>query len=273
MSSSFLETYNRASSDYPYIQSNTITLTCGSHFHDEIELVEMISGSIYLYRNGQKLLLREGDLCILMPGEIHSFESPSKNIMHIMKLSWKHSEESADFAYLFLPAPLSPASDLNQSIRAATAVIRNEHENKKEGYGYAIKEQSSRILCAMLRSPEIQRIAPIEYKKQRFSLSLLEKVNIYLEAHYTEPITLDEIASVCHLSSYYFAHLFKNATGTTFCNHLAAFRCGKATSFLSYGKENMTNIAFHCGFSDVRAFNRAFKKVYGTTPSSFRNDH
>ena len=83
---SFFETQNRAAPDYPYLLKGKENLSCRSHFHQDIEITEVVSGEIIVVRDGQKLLIREGDLCIVMPEEIHSYLSLSESKVHVMKI-------------------------------------------------------------------------------------------------------------------------------------------------------------------------------------------
>ena len=267
---SFIETKNKAAPDYPYLLFDAINLIARSHFHQEIEITEIVSGEITVIRDGQKLLLHQGDILVIMPEEIHSY-LPSESHVHVMKLHAQHSLEQTDLSQLRIPTVLSPDSHLGQVIHLAIEEIQRENEQRLTGYGFAISQNCSYILREILRSDLCVRRAQSEQKKHNVSMTVLETVHGYIRAHYTEPISLDVIASVCGLSPYYFAHLFKESTGTTFFNYLTAYRCDKATALLLSERKSMIDVALSCGFSDVRAFNRAFKRIYGQTPSEYRN--
>lgn len=267
---SFFETQNQATQDYPYLLSNKENLICRSHFHRDMEIVEVIEGEILMIRDGQKLFLRAGEICVVMPEEIHSYLSSSPNRIHVMKLSCHHSVEKEDLSHLRIANPISIASSIGKSIHLTMAEIRREHTERRLGYGFAVSQHCAFILRELLRSDLAVRRPHSEQKKHTASMTVLQTVIDYIRAHYTEPISLETVAAVCGLSVYYFSHLFKDATGTTFFNYLTAYRCDKATELLRSDRRGMIDIALNCGFSDVRAFNRAFRRIYEQTPSEYR---
>lgn len=270
MSVFYHETDHTAGADYPYIQCHSRNLIYRPHFHHDIELAMVVSGRAQVLCDGREILLGEGDVCIFMPGEIHSFVSASDNLIHILKISCKHSVEKVDFTRLRFQHPLPAASPLTFALREAIPEIEREDRERKLGFGYAVREQIARIVTLILRSGEGEFCEPSEQKKHTLSLSMLEKVNAYIEEHYTEPVTLSGAAAATGFSPYYFAHLFKDVTGSTFYHHLLTYRCEKAAAMLHARERKMVEIACSCGFSDVRSFNRAFKKVMGDTPTEYR---
>ena len=250
MSDFVLELQNPAWADYPYVQSNRKNLTASAHFHDEVELIEVVSGEIEVICNGQKLLFRAGEIGVLMPGEIHSYRSERDNVTHVLKLFGRHSVEKNELAHLRFPKPLDAESSLAQTVRDAFAEIRREHDESAVGYGHAVNSLCASILCALIRSDEAAKNAFADDKKQVQATALLQKVNDHLEAHGSEPMTLSDAASACGFSPYYFAHLFKKVTGNTFYRHLTEYRCGRAAALLDGGNGSMIEVAYACGFSD-----------------------
>ena len=270
MSAFYHETEHRAGADYPYVQCHSRNLIYRPHFHHDIELAMVVSGRAQVLCDGKELWLGEGDICVFMPGEIHSFVSANDNLIHILKISCKHSVEKVDFTRLRFCHPLPAASQLKAALREAILTVEREDRERRLGFGYAVREQVARIVGLILRSGEGASCEPSQQKKHMLSLSMLEKVNAYIEEHYTESVTLSEAAAATGFSSYYFAHLFKDITGSTFYHHLLTYRCEKAAAMLQVRERKMVEIAVSCGFSDVRSFNRAFKKVMGETPTAYR---
>lgn len=264
------ELHNKANADYPYIQCDSRNLICLPHFHNELELAFVMSGQVQVICNGRKLTACAGELCIFMPGEIHKFDSPHENSVHVLKIVCKHSVERLDLTGLRFSNPISASSSLTGVVRQAILDIKREDAERAVGFGYAVEALTAQMIRHILRSGEWTYFEVSEQKKHAISLCVLEKANSYIENHYAEPVTLADAAAYCGFSTYYFAHLFKNATGTSFYHHLLSYRCDKAADFLNSGKQKITEIACECGFSDMRSFYRAFKKVFGKTPSAYR---
>jgi ligand-binding sensor protein/AraC-like DNA-binding protein len=93
----------------------------------------------------------------------------------------------------------------------------------------------------------------------------------YIAGHYDERITIDDMASLCNISSSYFSKLFNRITGETFTNYVNTLRVERARELLDEGDTPITNIAFDLGFEDISYFDKVFKRITGVTPSSYKS--
>jgi AraC-like DNA-binding protein len=83
--------------------------------------------------------------------------------------------------------------------------------------------------------------------------------------------TLEEMAKVVDLGKYQFAHLFKEMVGLSPYSWLQLYRIIRSQELLKQTKKSILEIALECGFSSVSIYNQLFKRLYGITPSVFRN--
>jgi AraC family L-rhamnose operon transcriptional activator RhaR/AraC family L-rhamnose operon regulatory protein RhaS len=95
----------------------------------------------------------------------------------------------------------------------------------------------------------------------------------HLEANYREPIELDRLASMAHMSKRNFMRTFQAATGSSPIAHLIQLRVNQAASLLRRTEHSITEIAFQVGFSDSNYFARQFRALLGVTPSQYRQQH
>lgn len=91
----------------------------------------------------------------------------------------------------------------------------------------------------------------------------------YILSHYTEPISIKEMAKMTNLSPLYFGTLFKKETGKTFREYLNTIRINQAKNLLKSGLYNVSEVAVNCGFSDLFYFSKVFKKYCGLSPSEY----
>jgi len=267
----FFENINSAAGDFPFFSSNTDGLNYRSHFHREIEVVAVMEGSVDVVCENRFFRANRGDLCLFMPGEIHSFSSPEANHLCIIKIDDTHPVEKIDFsAFRMEPNPLGRDTPLHRKLWPLVHALYEEMMVPKTGYGYMASSISNAMVCELLRSDCLKHIARDEKKRQLSAAALLEAVSDYISQHYAEPITLSDAAVHCSLSKYYFAHFFKTITGSTFCEYLTAFRLEKALPLLRFTEKKMSVVAADCGFSNMRAFDRAFRKMLGCSPSEYR---
>ena len=101
----------------------------------------------------------------------------------------------------------------------------------------------------------------------------LESVFAYLNAHYSRPITLAEVAKVANMPETSFSRFIKKRLGNTFTDSLNEIRLGHATRLLIDTTHNVTEVAYKCGFNNISNFNRTFKKRKGCTPKEFRGNY
>ena len=100
-------------------------------------------------------------------------------------------------------------------------------------------------------------------------LPYIENAVSFMNAHYAEPISLEEIASHCQVSQYHFSRQFKRQMGFSPYDYLLKLRLIRAKALLNT-QDSITDIARKSGFSDSNSFIRLFKKYEGMTPGQFR---
>ncbi len=91
----------------------------------------------------------------------------------------------------------------------------------------------------------------------------------YIRAHYAEPFTLELLAEKLNLHPSHVSRVFKRETGMTFREYLSTERVGRAKRLLESGQA-VGAVARLAGFGSVQAFSRAFRRLTGTTASTYR---
>ena len=105
------------------------------------------------------------------------------------------------------------------------------------------------------------------------SAPLTVQVRLYLEAHFAEDLTLDQIAAAVHMSRYCLCHYYKSACGITVMEHLKQIRIAKAKQLLRYGTASMEEVGRSCGFENPSYFSKIFRSETGRSPREYRNQH
>ncbi len=271
MNDIFFEKVNQAKLNYPYMDFDRQNLNYFSHFHEEIEIVAVILGEVLVMCENEEFCASAGDICIFMPGEIHSFSSPKENHTYVIKISCNDSVEDIDFFSLRIsPAVMRASTQLNTELMQSIKSLKYAAENRKKGYSFLVSSVSSKIVYQILCCDKIYKLNTEKRKKNIATLSILKKSSEYIEKHYQDSFSLADIAQYCGYSKYYFAHYFKEITGQTFYNYLTAYRIERSIPELLNSESTVAAIADHCGFLNVRSFNRAFKAIIGMSPSKYK---
>ena len=249
----------------PFISTGNRNLSFIAHYHKEIEIVYVESGSITVFSGMGEREVTEGNFCILMPYEIHGFKTITPNRLCLAKINPETYMEKTECEKMRISSPvITPDMKIHQKLKTDFASMIKEYTSHEKGYEYAIRLYQSSILLTIYRDMDL-------YKEDATKdISLLNAVNSFLEENYDKKLELDELAKICHLSKYYFAHKIKDITGMSFVNYLTAFRLEKAIILLKETDTSITDIALKCGFGSLRSFNRCFLSAYKTTPLKYR---
>ncbi|MEP6613050.1 MAG: AraC family transcriptional regulator [Mucilaginibacter sp.] len=96
----------------------------------------------------------------------------------------------------------------------------------------------------------------------------------YIMQHYSEPITLEDVARVAYMTPESFCRYFKKHTGHTFVSFLNQVRINEACKKLIAHKfESINAVAYKCGFQSITNFNRVFKYVIGNSPRGYLDNY
>ncbi|WP_312149802.1 response regulator [Paenibacillus odorifer] len=101
-------------------------------------------------------------------------------------------------------------------------------------------------------------------------LKQLSQVKTYIEEHYPENITLESMAGMMFMNSYYFSSFFKKHTGQNFKNYVTEVRMNHALRLLLQSDMMVYEIADSVGYNNARHFSDMFKKKYGKLPQEYK---
>lgn len=251
---------------------------CSWHFHPELQLCHVISGS------GQRLI---GDrVCPIEPGEVvllganvpHVWRYDSAGmepvdaiVVHfdeqLFGAEWLQKKEFQDVRLLLSRAGQGLLA--RGSLRESVAV---QLQQLPETQGLARVISLLEILHKLSESRQLSPICSSGYQPvaARLDVERLRRACDYIAEHAFGCIDRDTVAQVVHMSGSGFSRFFKTHTGLTFQEFVADVRVSKACQLLISTNDGMASIAAACGFGDLTTFNRAFRKLRDCTPSDYR---
>jgi AraC-like DNA-binding protein len=110
----------------------------------------------------------------------------------------------------------------------------------------------------------------IVLESQNAEPPLVQKARDYIAQHKTEPLSLSAVAKAAGASVFHFCKVFHKATGLKFTDYVARVRLEEARTQLLNPNRRISEIAYDVGFQSLTQFNRTFKRVFGQSPSEFR---
>jgi two-component system response regulator YesN len=99
---------------------------------------------------------------------------------------------------------------------------------------------------------------------------ILQSAKEFIELHYSQSLTLEQVAEYVGLSPFYFSKLFKDRFGLTFIDYLTEKRIKKAKEEMTNPEKSLKEICYSIGYKDPNYFSRVFKKLTGLSPTDFR---
>lgn len=105
---------------------------------------------------------------------------------------------------------------------------------------------------------------------EMLSIQIIEPSIRYIDAHFTETIKLEQLASLCRMSPNYFHRIFTHTLHTTPGNYIIRLRMNAALSLLRNNRLSIKEIAYQLGYCHDAYFSRMFKKYYGVTPGQYK---
>lgn len=152
----------------------------------------------------------------------------------------------------------------------------------KEQYGihlYIGVGSIAREILRLKESYEHAKVARVSVAKHRLSLRFFDEIptNIsvqksvdYIQARFTENISMNEVAATINFSPTYFSRLFKKETGHSFVSYLTLLRLLRSIWLLRQTNQTIEQIAMDLGFNTPNYFSATFKKEIELSPSQYR---
>lgn len=127
-----------------------------------------------------------------------------------------------------------------------------------------INEKLNRLVTLIMEEAEIR-----DTVSERKKLDI-NRVRKYLDEHYKERITLDDLSSSFFINKFYLTRVFRETYGSTINNYILSHRITESKQLLRFTDMSVEQIAETVGMEDSGYFARAFKKVEGISPTEYR---
>lgn len=269
--------------DFPFRISEIILNHTNSrpdtfHWHSYFEITCVRKGCGHYFVNGQEYAMEPGDIIIFNNVEPHGWKLLGEDMdLLVMVFSPEFvAEKLSVFDTEYLKPFVERGSNfknrigqeepLSAEIRKSIQEIYEEWETKKEGYPLMIKANVLRILTMLIRTYQDKSKSGEMLKEKKNAMKRLEQAFSYMDSHYSEKITLDEVAAVAYMSSNYFSSYFRKVTNVSFSEYVTRLRISHARELLRDTDKSVTEIALECGFHNISNFYRLYKKYVGKAP-------
>ncbi len=248
-----METKNRAT--LSYAGSNLTTGVTPCHAHRGAELIYVASGKCRLEGEGIRTLEgAAGTLFIVPPGTSHR----RRNLGACRTFHVVFEVEPGDFELEFRAVDTHADRLISRWFHDLAAL-------DGEGDG----ELGEALLAALLL--RVARREAIDDRWRQFHPGL-KRALAHIGEHCDQPLPVDELARIAGVSQSHLNALFRQATGKGAKHYILGCRMQLARRLLRDPNNNISEVAFRCGFSDAHYFSRSFRDFHGRSPSDYRKD-
>ncbi|WP_077609966.1 helix-turn-helix domain-containing protein [Clostridium sp. Marseille-P2415] len=249
------------------------------HWHVGIEMIMPIKEGYEVVVGEEHYVLETEDIILIHSGVIHALKAPPTGERYILQFETTllyNLKEMETLLFMMPPVILvkkKAKSPLHAFMKEKLEKIIEEYQGNSTFREASIYAALIEIYVELGRNEVCRNVAgrQIHSMKQQEYLEAVMSACSFINQHYMENLTLEEVAQIGGFSKYHFTRIFKQYMNMTFYEYLNSKRVKKAEELLYNAKElSITDVAMGSGFSSMSAFNRTFKMLKNCSPSDYR---
>ena len=244
-------------------ENNTPGKSFGPYVREYYLLHFVLEGKGTYEIHGKKHTIKKNQVFLIPPDVKTTYTADGKDPWKYFWIGFNANQcdnllEACGFDGTKYVVPFSDMLLINRAIKKLYTVKTN-----LVAYDYFIHGCLYELLGCMLHN------AKKEYSSMDDNAHVVTAKN-FIEGHFTEPITISDVAKHVGLDRSYFSRIFKESTKVSPQEYLMDTRLKQALILVSQTSLPLSQIALKCAFNDYSHFYKAFSKKYGQTPGSFR---
>jgi len=249
------------------LRARYITHAFSRHTHEGFAIGIIEQGAEQFYYRGATHVAPAGSIVLINPGEVHTGHAAGDDgwvyrmLYPEAGLLQQAASEAAgrDRGIPYFPEPVIKDAYLTQ-------LIRNLHRTLEESDSHLARQAQfleTLVQLVLHHADDRPGMSPINGPHRA-----VQQARAYLEAHFTENITLAELTQVAGLSRFHLTRLFRQALGLPPHAYLTQVRVRQAKALL-VADLPIAQVAAETGFTDQSHLTRHFKRVVGVTPGQY----
>ena len=247
--------------------------TRNTHAHKNYEMVYVLGGTCSLVVDGERLRLGKKEFILLNSGQKHSYEVDSDSLIGRFHIPYSQVSDESDPERTVIFALNCKREEKKDSLEKVQRILEQMMEyfcKGDKGARLAVNQWFFALMSVLLEhfayeeKPKPQNAVDPEANQR------ICDIMDYINHHYHEGISLNELASRLYLTPAYLSKYIKQQFGISFKKLLVSTRLAHAESALLHTDEPIARIALQVGFSSLTSFNGSFRERHGMTPSQYR---
>lgn len=235
------------------------------HTHNHTELFFIVSGKGQFLIQDQFFPVGINNLVIINPNVLHTEDSLNAQPLEYIVLGIDGIElandENSNGQFSIL--------DHMESVEISGCLrnILREMEQKNTGYEDVCQAYMEILIIRLMRSTTLSVPSEPQISSGNRQCAAVRR---YIDLHFKEPLTLEQLAEESHMNKYYLSHSFKREYGTSPINYMISRRIEESKYLLAETDLSMTQIAQLLGFSSLSYFSQVFRRTQSVSPLEYR---
>lgn len=233
------------------------------------DIIFITTGKCEIAYNSTELIYSTGSICLIPPYTDYFIKAVESGSMIHMGINPRFIKENLPSCDTLICDSVREPNNNYRIIKELVSVISSKYLDNPHKNRLAIHGNMYRMLSLF---EEKYSYSPIPSDIPSRYSNRVQSILKYLNEHYTEPITLEDVAEELFLTPQYLSRFFKNCFHKNFKDYLSEKRLFHAHREICFTDTPITDIALGCGFSSINVFSKAFHQKYKISPSTCRKE-
>jgi xylan 1,4-beta-xylosidase len=246
------------------------------HWHQSLEFLLVLDGQVHIVTEGKHYHLEPDDVILINSNAVHELMSDDCVLIAVqIKLSkFDIPPEDAKNFYFHCNSAMKSNKSQFSRLKAIIAQLMKVGGNSDYANLFSQKSLAYAFLSELIAHFSADKTAGSAAQKREHikNIERMSRILTYISDNSTRLFSLVELAEAEHLSVPYLSKFFEKNMGVGFLTYYTDVRLSNAVDALLKSELSIEEIAYSNGFTDSRAFVRAFKKKYGVLPSLYRRN-
>ncbi len=278
--SDYIEKTRRGEPGFPisyyYVTPDYHQYVMEAHWHNELEIIRVLDGRFWAHVDNVEKIMNAGDVLFVDGGCIHrgvpqncSYEC----IVLDLNILRKQTQDSME---KYISPIVSAQKEINCFLKntssplyASVDKLCNALRHRAPYYELTVYSTLYDIIANLYMEGYVQNKTASKHSAQREIMSILLD---YIDLHYSERISLTDLAQKANMNEKYLCRIFYNYTSKTPINYINELRIEKACYDMQIKNATVTEAAISCGFNDLSYFSKVFKSVKNITPTQYKKN-
>ncbi|MDD3168927.1 MAG: helix-turn-helix domain-containing protein [Eubacteriales bacterium] len=254
-----------------------------AHWHDFLELIAVVKGSVKVKDGFEEHRLYAGDVIVINTDDLHAiYHTDEENLVIIVDIDMKYFAAcypSVQNTIIVCDSNTDKTKYQKQVSEIFLSVLNlyvcSEHKSSpvEAGEIESLGLELLQLLIDNFRYFRVNQDRFTHIEGNDLHAKTLSGAMDYICRNFRDKITLQDISEEVNFNKYYISHMIKDVFGLSFKEYINMLQAENSEKLLLTSRMSITEIAYECGFSDVKYYNKHFSRWYHDTPGDYRRKY